>query len=155
MLAERLLQQPGIGARRVEPSGGIHRDAGQLRHADGRAETEVRLDDQAVKLVPCPFALLGDRGQQRTEQRGAPQLVAIAAVDGAVGRVVVIRVVAGTQIIQLTRGAIGEAGIPVEHHGGFELAAGFAALAVAGGQVVAEALADGAPVCLIPRSGTM
>ena len=109
------------------------------------------LDDQAIKLVPRPFALLGDRGQQRLEQRGAPQLVAIAAVDGAVGRIVVIRVVAGTQIIQLTRGAVGEAGIPVEHHGGFKLAAGFAALAVAGGQVVAEAFADGAPVCLVPQ----
>ncbi|MNH05000.1 hypothetical protein D3C79_643110 [compost metagenome] len=67
------------------------------------------------------------------------------------GRVVVVRVVAGAQIVQLARSSVGEAGIPVEHQGRLEVAASLAALAMAGGQIVAEALADGAPVTLFPE----
>ena len=141
----------GIGARRVEPCRRVHRDAGQLRHANGGAQPEVGFDDDAIELVPRPFPVLGHRCQQGLEQRCAPQLIPVAAVDGAVGRVVVVRVVAGPSIVQLARGAVGEAGIPVEHNGGLELAARLVALAMAGGQIVAEALADGAPVTLFPE----
>ena len=108
-------------------------------------------DDDAIKLVPSRLAVLGHRRQQGLEQRGAPELIPVAAVDGAVGGVAVVRMVAGAQIVELARGAVGEAGIPVEHHGGFELATGFAALAMTGGQVVAKALADGSPVTLFPE----
>jgi hypothetical protein len=40
----------------------------------------VRLDDEAIELVPRPFPVLGHRRQQGLEQRGAPQLIPVADV---------------------------------------------------------------------------